>query len=243
MRFSACLLVILPAHAAARCVRRDIAHPGLLHNEQDFARIREHVESGREPWKTGLQKLVAKADPVWQPRAAETVCRGNNAGCDQNYPVLYRDVHAAYANALYWKLTGNTTHADAAVRIVDAWSGTMKFLNGSTDAALVAGIQGYQLANVAEILRTYEPWTGLDAVTKLLVDVFYEASERFLRTKNGQPPDHYWANVGYPSPPCRGRGRDHPSPRCESESDMVGSGTWPPSATSTPSASCPTTAP
>ncbi|EEU37831.1 uncharacterized protein NECHADRAFT_54751, partial [Fusarium vanettenii 77-13-4] len=31
-------------------------------------------------------------------------------------------------------------------------------------------------------------------ITKLLVDVFYEASERFLRTKNGQPPDHYWAN-------------------------------------------------
>ncbi|KAM0327437.1 hypothetical protein ACHAQA_005724 [Verticillium albo-atrum] len=167
---------------------------GLLHTERDFARIRKHVASGKEPWKTGFEKLVARADPLWQPRAAETICRGNNAGCIQNYPVLYRDVHAAYANALYWKVTGNTTHAEAAVRIVDAWSSTMKFLNGSSDAQLVGGIQGYQLSNVAEILRTYKPWKNLDAVIKLLFDVFYESSERFLRTKNGQAPDHYWAN-------------------------------------------------
>lgn len=183
------------SHKGMRFRQNNIVHPGLLHTEADFARIRDHVKSGAEPWKTGLAKLVARADPRWQPRPYETVCRGNNGGCTQNYPVLYRDVHAAYANAVYWKITGNTTHADAAVRIIDAWSSTMKYLNGSTDAALAAGIYGYQLANVAELLRTYPSWKGLPAITRLLVDVFYEASERFLRTKNGQPPDHYWANV------------------------------------------------
>lgn len=200
--FSIYLFSLSLAAVPCKSSQDDILHPGLLHTEEDFTRIRERVASGEEPWKTGLEKLVARADPRWQPRPAETICRGNNAGCVQNYPVLYRDVHAAYANAVYWKITGNTTHADAAVRIVDAWSSTMKFLNGSSDAQLVGGIQGYQLSNVAEILRTYQPWKGLDAVTKLLYDVFYESSERFLRTKNGQPPDHYWANVSFSASSC-----------------------------------------
>lgn len=178
-----------------------IVHPGLLHTDDDFERIRSKVDAGAEPWATGLQKLANRADANWTPNPQETICRGGNAGCTENYAVLFRDVHAAYANAVYWKITGNTTHADTAVKIIDAWSSTMKVLTGSTDAALAAGIYGYQLSNTAEILRTYDGWSGLDAITTLLYDVFYEASERFLRTKNGQPPDHYWANVSAPAFP------------------------------------------
>lgn len=181
--------------AAASLNRRAIVHPGLLHTEADFERIRSKVDSGAEPWATGLEKLVARADASYEPDPQEQVCRGTNGPCDENYSSLYRDIHAAYANAVYWKITDNTTHADAAVKIVDAWSSTMTELNGTTDVALAAGIYGYQFANVAELLRTYDAWEGLDAITTLLRDVFFEISHDFLVRHFDAEDDHYWANV------------------------------------------------
>jgi hypothetical protein len=170
-------------------------HPGLLHTNADFDRIRGYVNNGVEPQLTGWNKLKARTNPDYQPAAAATVCRGASWCSPENYPVLYRDAHAAYVNAVYWKVTGDTAYANAAARILDAWSSTLTTVTGSNDKFLVAGIQGYQLANAAEILRTYSGWTGLQATKNMLTGVFLPMNAFFLETHNYAAIDHYWANV------------------------------------------------
>ena len=172
-----------------------LVHPGLLHSEQDFERIKGFVEGGEEPWAGGWDKLVARTDPDYEPNAVESICRGGG-GCEtENYPTLYRDIHSAYANAVYWKVTGDTAYGDAAARTLDDWSSTLKEVTGDSNAVLAAGIYGYQFANVVEIMRDYSSWTGLDAAVQLLVDVFYPINHDFLIRHNDTPDDHYWANV------------------------------------------------
>ncbi|KAL4922835.1 chondroitin AC/alginate lyase [Aspergillus aurantiobrunneus] len=170
-----------------------ITHPGLLHTEADFSRIRNLISSKTEPQLTGWEKLAAKADASYVPSATETICRGS--GCDpENYPSLYRDIAAAYANAVYWKVTGTEANGDAAAGILDAWSSKLTALDGSSDRYLASGLYGYQLANAAEVLRGYEKWNGLEGVVGLLDGVFLPMNVRFLQEHNDAVIDNYWAN-------------------------------------------------
>ncbi|KAJ4328606.1 hypothetical protein N0V84_000965 [Fusarium piperis] len=170
-----------------------IVHPGLLHTEDDFTRIRGLVNSKKEPFATGWQKLARRADANWKPSVSDVICRGQST-CTQNIANFFRNVHVAYANAVYWKVTGDTAHAEAAARIIDAWSEKAPPIQGSADRYLAAGIQGYQLANAAEILRGYEGWTGYKTASDYLVSEFYGYNHWFLTVHNGAPINNYWAN-------------------------------------------------
>ncbi|KAL4923412.1 putative GPI anchored protein [Aspergillus undulatus] len=189
MKYSGLLFQAASAAAA-------ITHPGLLHTEADFERIRSLVEAKTEPQTTGWNKLAALADASYTPSAQETICRGS--GCDpENYPSLYRDAASAYANAVYWKVTGTKANADTAASILDAWSGTLTTVTGSSDKFLASGLYGYQLANAAEILRDYGSWEGLQDIITLLEGVFLPMNVDFLQDHNDAEDDHYWAN--YPT--------------------------------------------
>ncbi|RYP09493.1 hypothetical protein DL764_001272 [Monosporascus ibericus] len=171
-------------------------HPGLLHTEADFARIKRLVEAESDPWLTGWEKLANHANPEYTASPQEVLCRGTgwDVDCTENYAALFRDVSSAYANAIYWKVTGDETYADAAAGTLDSWASTLTSISGSSDKFLAAGLYGYQLANVGEILRTYESWTGLSDLAEMLTSVFYPMNHRFLDEHNGAEIDHYWAN-------------------------------------------------
>ena len=172
-----------------------LVHPGLLHTAEDFDRVQRLVDGGEEPWATGWDKLVARTNPNYEPNAVDSICRGGGGDCTENYQILYRDIHAAYANAVYWKTTGDAAYADAATRTLDDWSGTLTEVTGDSNKMLAAGIYGYQFANVVEIMRDYPPWTGLAASIRMLLDIFYPLNHDFLVRHNDTPDDHYWANV------------------------------------------------
>lgn len=177
-------------------------HPGLLHSGMDFERMRTKVREGAQPWAAGFERLTRNphASTGWKPRPVEIVYRGNDGVHGQNYPLIFRDAAAAYANALRWKITGDNRHADKAVEILNAWSGAltkgMGSMQGTSDRFLVAGVQGYQLANAAEIMRTYPGWASKDfeRFKKMLLDVFYPWNQRMLTVHNWTRPEHYWAN-------------------------------------------------
>ncbi|OJJ42645.1 hypothetical protein ASPZODRAFT_162077 [Penicilliopsis zonata CBS 506.65] len=174
--------------------QQTIVHPGLLHSDRDFARIQGYIAAKTQPQYQAWLNLAAAANPDYVPSPQVYVCRGDS-DCTQNYPSLYRDIAAAYANALTWRINGTTANADAAARILDAWSSTLtEGILGSADRFLAAGLYGYQLANVAEILREYPAWTGLDAVIEILVKYFYAENIDFLVNHNGASIDNYWAN-------------------------------------------------
>lgn len=177
---------------------RPFTHPGLLHTDDDFARMRAQVNAGAEPWSSGWNELInsGHANLGMTPNPLATVIRG---GDGQNFGTMIKDMARAYQLALRWKVSEDERYADLAVTFLDAWSGTMTALTGNADRFLAAGIYGYQWANTVEIMRGYRGWSaaGLARFQKLLLDVFYPLSHSFLTSHNGTENTqitNYWAN-------------------------------------------------
>ncbi|WP_205323804.1 RICIN domain-containing protein [Glycomyces sp. YM15] len=171
------------------------AHPGALHTQADLDRMAAKVDAGAQPWKAGWDKLVANAhsQSTWTPRPVEEIVRGSTDK-PQNYWLLYNDAHAAYQNALRWHISGDTAHRDAAVRICNAWSQTLKSIYWPpSDSRLASGIYGYQFANAAELIRG-APGFDLGRFQRMMMTVFYELNSDFLVRHNGTCDTHYWAN-------------------------------------------------
>ncbi|MFD0554459.1 alginate lyase family protein [Streptomyces rectiviolaceus] len=168
------------------------AHPGMLHNAGDLNRAKVKVAAGAAPWTPGWQKLTANglSAATWKASPRDVIIRG---GAGQNYPTLYRDIHAAYQNALRWRISGSAAHGDTARDILNAWSATLTQVTGNADRFLAAGIYGYQFANAAELMRGYAGF-DLDRFKTMLLNVFYPLNDDFLKNHNGACITNYWAN-------------------------------------------------
>jgi hypothetical protein len=182
------------APTAAATSSTTYAHPGLLHTQADFDRMAAQVGAGAQPWKAGWDRLARNthSSSSWTPNPQSSIVRGS--GCTENYSTAYNDIAAAYQNALYWKVTGDTAHADTAAKILNGWASTLKSVSMcSSDGYLAAGLYGYEFANAAEILRGYSGF-DLAAFQTMMLDVFYPTNNDFLVNHNGACIHHYWAN-------------------------------------------------
>ena len=175
---------------------RKFVHPGLLHTESDFERMRQKVKDQAQPWLAGWNALTSngRAQLGAKPRPLATVIRGDVPG--QNFAQFYIDVARAYQLALRWKVSQDTRYADLAVVFLNAWSSTLKELTGNADRFLAAGIYGYEFANAAEIMRTYDGWAAEDFARfqNMMLTVFYPINHHFLTIHNGTQFSSYWAN-------------------------------------------------
>ena len=166
-----------------------------MHTEADFSRMREKIAAGAQPWVAGWNALTSsgRASVGATPNPLETVVRG---GDGENFRTMVEDLERAYQFAVHWKVSGDTAYADRAVLFLNAWSSTMKALNGNADRFLAAGIYGYQWANAAEIMRSYSGWLPEDLARfqNLMLEVFYPLSHSFLIDHNGSNITNYWAN-------------------------------------------------
>ncbi|MFD7501346.1 alginate lyase family protein [Streptomyces sp. NPDC059850] len=180
------------AGGGAEAAPTAFTHPGALHNAGDLHRAKVRVAAGVDPWLAGWKRLIANrhSASTWAPRPQATVIRG---GTGQNYPTLYHDVHAAYQNALRWKIGGTKEHGDTAVAILNAWSATLKEITGNADRFLAAGLYGYQFANAAELMRGYDGF-DLARFQTMLKRVFQPLNEDFLTRHNDACITNYWAN-------------------------------------------------
>jgi hypothetical protein len=169
-----------------------LVHPGMLHNASDLHRAKVRVAARRDPWLAGWARLTANrhSASTWQPRPQATVVRG---GTGQNYTVLYNDIHAAYQNALRWKIGGTKANGDTAVAILNAWSATLTTVAGNADRFLAAGIYGYQFANAAELVRDH-PDFEFARFKKMMRTVFKPMNIDFLTRHNTANISNYWAN-------------------------------------------------
>lgn len=179
----------------ARAVVRTFTHPGLLHTEADFTRMRAKIAVGEQPWVSAWDALTksGRAQLGRAPTPLETVIRG---GAGENHRAMVEDMQRAYQFALRWKVSGDTAYADAAVAYLNAWSSTMKSLTGNNDQILAAGLYGYQWANAGEIMRTYPGWAAADMarLQKMLLDHFYPWISGFLVNHAGSKITNHWAN-------------------------------------------------
>lgn len=165
-------------------------HPGLLVTEEDATRIRAHIKAGQEPWAGWWNKLCADKFSILEtrPYPLEGVYRQD--GSKNN---LYVDIWRAWSLVLRWKLSDpqDNRYADKAVEFLDAWASTLKVVGtvppGSTahddhTFILMAGMQGHQLAQIGEILRSYPGWAPekLKRFQEMLLTVFAPISSWFL---------------------------------------------------------------
>ncbi|MES2692079.1 MAG: alginate lyase family protein, partial [Verrucomicrobiota bacterium] len=170
------------------CAAADFAftHPGLLHTQEDLARMRTAVAAREEPSFSSFEKLR-----VLRTSQLDYVQRGPFAEIGRNPTISHvefdTDATAAYHCALMWCITGDRRFADRAMRLVDAWSTTLQLVSGA-DAVLMAGLGPFKLINAAELLRhTDSGWSAEDAaVTEdMFRRVFVTTLQNFAPFANG----------------------------------------------------------
>ncbi|TDW96974.1 alginate lyase family protein [Dinghuibacter silviterrae] len=191
------LLIISALLTSVAGFSQSFLHPGLLQKESDFDRIRQKIRQDAEPWVSGWKVLEANshAQANYKPRPVSIVYRGYDGVHKENYALLYNDIAAAYALAIRWKISEDTAFANAAVQILNGWADSLTALEGTNDRVLAAGLYGYELANAAEIMRTYPGWDvpAFDRFRQMMKNVFYTINHQFLTRTEGCM-THFYAN-------------------------------------------------
>ena len=130
-------------------------HPGILVNRAQLDLVRDRVAQGVEPQKTAFAALLASplAAPDYTPTPHATVECGPYSRPDIGCKDERRDATAAYTQALAWTVTGDERYARNAIRIMNAWAGTLTGGhlndNGPVQAAWAASVW----PRAAEIIR------------------------------------------------------------------------------------------
>lgn len=137
-------------------------HPGGLHTQADFDRVKAQIAAKNQTVVKAWNKLKSAeyAQANVQTYPVETIVRGGGSG--ENYINATRGATMAYQNALRWKIGGTAANAKAAVRILMAWANKTTAISGNSDACLAYGLYGYQFAQAAELMRDYEGWAAED---------------------------------------------------------------------------------
>ena len=193
-------------HSFSQTTDRGFIHPGGLHTQADFDRVKAQIAAKNLTVVKAWNKLRAAeyAQAGVQTYPVETIVRG---GSGENYINAARGATMAYQNALRWKIGGTVANAKAAVRILMAWANKTTAISGTSDACLAYGLYGYQFAQAAELMRDYEGWAAEDfkKFQQWMLTVWYPGAIGFLRVRNGtwensgkwwQAPGHYWSNWG-----------------------------------------------
>lgn len=193
---------------------RGFKHPGGLHTQADFDRIKAQLAAGNSKVSQAMNVLrrAEFAQSTCATWPVETIIRGEGA---QNYINAARGATIAYQNALRWKIDGSREHAAHAVQVLMQWANVCKLVSGNSNYALAAGIYGYEFAQAAELVRDYDGWKKEDfeSFKRWMLDVWYPPAIGFLRGRNGtwenagnkpgagwgdagNRPGHYWSNWG-----------------------------------------------
>ena len=168
---------------------KPFVHPGLLHNSQEIAFIKEKIITSEEPWKSAWVELQAaeEADLAYKPKPCAKVVRGVRNNPNIGSSDLSNDAVAAYTHALQWCLTEKKAHANKAIEILNAWSATLQSVSGH-DAKLLIGMDGVKFCNAAELIRHSDAkWLPEDQkrFEQMLRQVFYPVIKDFYPTANG----------------------------------------------------------
>jgi hypothetical protein len=184
-----CLILLLVG-----CVRAVVAapfiHPGGLHTQADLDRMRTNVLAGNHPWIDGWNELLRnpQAEANWKHAARA------NLGVSRQRADL--DAHAAYLNTLRWSISGDTNHAETAVRICNAWSAAVNQVPTGNDIPGLSGIPIFDFALAGELLRVYPGWQPQDfrSFTNMMVQFLYPVCRDFLDHHAGRCDSYFWAN-------------------------------------------------
>jgi hypothetical protein len=164
------------ANGDAHAVHRSIVHPGILQTHADLEFMKAKVMAGEEPWKSAWERLQSQAGSSLdvKPQPFVHIVRGAFGARQRGGVDLTASVAAVNSHVLQSFIAGNEAYARKAIKIFDAWSGTLgDFFEN--DAMLIAGWTGGEFCNAAEILRaTFPAWRGdsLAQFKRMLLTVY-----------------------------------------------------------------------
>ena len=179
-----CIGIVSHANAQA------FVHPGGLHNQADLDRMKAKVAAGAHPWIDDWNLFITDKQTQKTYRAAPAA----NMGISRQRADA--DAHAAYLNTLRWYISGDTSYANCAVRICNAWSSTVNQIPTGNDISGLGGIPVFDFAMAAELLRAYSGWAPADFTRfkNMMLNYWYPICNDFLLKHNGSCISHYWAN-------------------------------------------------
>jgi hypothetical protein len=137
-------------------------HPGIIVNRAQLQEIKRRVAAGIEPQKSAFEALKASKFGAldYTPKPRETVECGSNSNPDFGCKDEQADSDAAYGQALLWAITGNEAYAKNSIRIMNAWSSTLKGGHTNNNGQVQASWTGDTFPRAAEIMRaTYKGWS------------------------------------------------------------------------------------
>jgi hypothetical protein len=158
-------------------------HPGLLLTTTDIARMKAKIASEADPWFSNYNTLVNNnlssttraytTPPAIIGRNLASAYAADRGPCEL-------DATAAYQNAVIYVLTGQTAHADYAVKVLNAYAAGVQHFDGiDPERDLEAAILGWLWVEAAELIRhsgyDYTGWSSADIATfdKWIYDVVY----------------------------------------------------------------------
>ncbi len=173
MRLPTLFLLSLCALAPAARAKNDpshtpFLHPGILLNRAQLDLIKQRVAAGTEPQKTAFSALLKSelAALNYTPSPRASVECGPYSKPDLGCKDERRDATAAYTQALAWVVTGNEKYARNAIRIMNAWAGTLigghLNDNGPVQAAWAASVW----PRAAEIIRATSTFWEKEDITR-----------------------------------------------------------------------------
>ncbi len=194
IRFGQALAIAL-AFLSVQSAIAQFVHPGGLHTQADFDRMKAKVAANASPWVDSYNQMtniwLANLNMPWAP--VTQIVRGASPN---NYARSQKDALAIYYHALRWRITGDSNYAEEAIVGMDKWSSTMtNGVGGNSNWALGAGICGYEFAVAGEALRGYPNWsqTSISNYANFL-RIFAGGNDSFLQNHNGTCDSHYWCN-------------------------------------------------
>jgi hypothetical protein len=132
-------------------------HPGYVASQSQLDFIKNKVATKAQPWTDAYNQMLKDSDKYGKyvsgtrtSKAAPTVSCGPKTNPDIKCTDERGDALAAWANALAWYVSGDSTYAKNAVGLMNKWSYTIKGIFGAHFAHFV-------LANRLQVML----WTML----------------------------------------------------------------------------------
>lgn len=138
----------------------EFVHPGILHTTASITRMQNFVNGNVSPAIDCYRLLQQSPLPssTYEIQGPFTVISRFGQNTSATKTPSEEDHEAAYLNAIMWCITQNPVHAQKSIEILNAYAGTLREIDMSdNDAPLCAALQGFLLANAAELMRHTYP--------------------------------------------------------------------------------------
>ena len=138
----------------------EFVHPGILHTTAAITRMQNFVNGNVSP-AIDCYRLLQQSplsSSTYEIQGPFTVISRFGQNTSSTKTPSEKDHEAAYLNAIMWCITQNPAHAQKSIEILNAYAGTLREIDMSdNDAPLCAALQGFLLANAAELMRHTYP--------------------------------------------------------------------------------------